>query len=95
MPRFSQPRAQARSASASKMPLGGSHLDTFNGGYRYVTIGDKTFEACEVVSLVLDNLVPLDKPGRERRASLDATIDMEHGEPVSKPARRLATFLEI
>jgi len=44
-----------------------------------------TTRTCEVVSLVLDNLVPLDKPRRER-------IDMEHGEMLAKPARRLATF---
>jgi len=77
MPRFSQPRA-----------LGGSHLDTRHGGYRYVTIGAFTFEACEVVSLVLASLTPLDKPGRER-------IDMEHGETLAKPCRRLAPLLEI
>ena len=68
--------------------LGGSHLDTRHGGYRYVTIGAFTFEACEVVSLVLASLTPLDKPGRER-------IDANHGEAPAKPARRLAPLLEI
>jgi hypothetical protein len=74
----SQPRA-----------LGGSHLDTLNGGYRYVTIGAFTFEASDVVALVLDHLEPLDSHKR-------AQIDMAHGEtPMGRPSRLVAPLLEI
>jgi len=69
--------------------LGGHTLCHFNGGYRYVTVGSKTYLASEIVSLIRDNLEPLSTPRRE-------AIDREHLSAVGadKP-KVLAPLLEI